>query len=184
MWRDLKFALRMLGRERVLSAVVVVTAALGIGGSTAVFSVVSAVLIRDLPYSNARQLYVMRALAPDGLPGNVTRREFAPIYELENHPTVETASIAWSQASQIVGSDKRPHPTVRYGVTDRFFAVARTMGQADNDGKRTTISVGHITGGTGKFAGMKGMTRSQGASDGKRGFNETSTEIEYWFLSH
>ncbi len=67
---------------------------------------------------------------------------------------------------------------------DRFFAVARTMGQADNDGKRTTISVGHITGGTGKFAGMKGMTRSQGASDGKRGFNETSTEIEYWFLGH
>ena len=43
----------------------------------------------------------MRALAPDGLPGNVTRREFAPIYERENHPTVETASIAWSQASQI-----------------------------------------------------------------------------------
>ena len=123
MWRDLKFALRMLGRERLLSAVVVVTAALGIGGSTAVFSVVSAVLIRDLPYSNAGQLYVMRALAPDGLPGNVTRREFAPIYERENHPTVETASIAWSQASQIVGSDRRPHPTVRYGVTDRFFDV-------------------------------------------------------------
>ena len=123
MWRDLKFALRMLGRERLLSAVVVVTAGLGIGGSTAVFSVVSAVLIRDLPYSNAGQLYVMRALAPDGLPGNVTRREFAPIYERENHPTVETASIAWSQASQIVGSDRRPHPTVRYGVTDRFFDV-------------------------------------------------------------
>ena len=97
MWRDLKFALRMVGRERLLSAVVVVTAALGIGGSTAVFSVVSAVLIRDLPYSNAGQLYVMRALAPDGLPGNVTRREFAPIYERENHPTVETASIAWNQ---------------------------------------------------------------------------------------
>jgi len=38
MWSDLKFALRMLGRERLLSAVVVVTAALGIGGSTAVFS--------------------------------------------------------------------------------------------------------------------------------------------------
>jgi putative ABC transport system permease protein len=123
MWRDLKVALRMMGRERLLSAVVVVTAALGIGGSTAVFSVVSAVLIRDLPYSNAGQLYVMRALAPDGLPGNVTRREFAPIYERENHPTVETASIAWSQASQIVGSDRRPHPTVRYGVTDRFFDV-------------------------------------------------------------
>jgi len=67
---------------------------------------------------------------------------------------------------------------------DRFFTVSRTMGQADDSGKRNTVSVGHITGGTGKFSGMRGMTRSQGASDGKRGFNETSTEIEYWFSGH
>jgi hypothetical protein len=67
---------------------------------------------------------------------------------------------------------------------DRFFASSRTMGHADAGGKRTTMSVGEITGGTGKFAGMRGMTRAQGASDGKRGFNETSAEIEYWFLSH
>jgi hypothetical protein len=67
---------------------------------------------------------------------------------------------------------------------DRFFAASRTMGHADATGKRTTVSVGEITGGTGKFAGMRGMTRAQGASDGKRGFNETSTEIEYWFLGH
>ena len=67
---------------------------------------------------------------------------------------------------------------------DRFFVAARTMGQADATGKRTTVSVGEITGGTGKFAGMKGITRAQGASDGKRGFNETNTEIEYWFAGH
>jgi len=67
---------------------------------------------------------------------------------------------------------------------DRFFVASRTMGQADAAGKRTTISVGEITGGTGKFAGMKGISRAQGASDGKRGFNETSAEIEYWFVSH
>jgi hypothetical protein len=76
-----------------------------------------------------------------------------------------------------------------YGVMvgengDRFYTLARTMGQADGSGKRTTISVGEIRGGTGKFAGMRGMTRAQGASDGKRGFNETSAEIEYWFSGH
>ena len=62
--------------------------------------------------------------------------------------------------------------------------MTRTMGQADAAGKRSTVSVGQITGGTGKFAGMKGLVRSQGASDGKRGFNETSSEIEYWFSGH
>lgn len=67
---------------------------------------------------------------------------------------------------------------------DRFFALSRTMGQADAAGKRSTISVGQITGGTGKFAGMRGLLRAQGASDGKRGFNETASEIEYWFAGH
>lgn len=67
---------------------------------------------------------------------------------------------------------------------DRFFVLSRTMGQADATGKRSTVSVGQITGGTGKFSGMKGLVRSQGASDGKRGFNETSSEIEYWFSAH
>ena len=67
---------------------------------------------------------------------------------------------------------------------DRFFVVSRTMGQADGSGKRSTVSVGQITGGTGKFSGMRGLVRSQGASDGKRGFNETSSEIEYWFSGH
>jgi predicted permease len=126
MWRDLRFAVRALVRQPFLTAVVVGTVALGIGGSTAVFTVLNAVLIRELPYPNGDRLYVMRALAADGLPGNITRREFAQIYERENHPTVETAAIVWSQDSQLVGSDKRGHPAVRYGVTDRFFEVFAT----------------------------------------------------------
>lgn len=64
---------------------------------------------------------------------------------------------------------------------DRFFTFASTMGQADAAGKRTTVSVGSIRGGTGKLAGMKGMLRSTGVSDGKSGLNETQAEIEYWF---
>ena len=77
-------------------------------------------------------------------------------------------------------------PSTNYGVYvlengDKFFTLTTTLGQADAAGKRTTISVGRITGGTGKFVGMKGMVRSTGASDGKAGMNETQTEIEYWF---
>jgi hypothetical protein len=67
---------------------------------------------------------------------------------------------------------------------DRFFALTRSMGHADATGKRSTVSVGQINGGTGKFSGMKGLVRAQGSSDGKRGFNETSTEIEYWLTGH
>ena len=63
---------------------------------------------------------------------------------------------------------------------DKFYSHSSTMGQADAAGKRTSIAVGQIRGGTGKFAAMKGLVRSTGVSDGKAGFNETQTEIEYW----
>lgn len=65
---------------------------------------------------------------------------------------------------------------------DKFFTHTRTMGQADAAGKRTTTGVGEVLGGTGKLAAMKGVVRSNGASDGARGFNETKTEIEYWLV--
>ena len=41
--------------------------------------------------------------------------------------------------------------------------------------------VGTITGGTGKFVGIQGMTQGTGLSDSKAGINENQTEIEYWF---
>lgn len=126
MWRDLKSVLRTLITQPLVATVVVGTVALGIGGSVAVFSVVNAVLIRELPYADAGRLYVMRAVAPDGRLGNISHREFTPIYQNDKHAIVERAAIVWSQDSQIVGSDKRPHLTVRYGVTDRFFDVFGT----------------------------------------------------------
>jgi hypothetical protein len=64
---------------------------------------------------------------------------------------------------------------------DRFFVKSHTMGQANAAGRRSTSSVGQITGGTGKLLNMRGIQRASGASDGKAGLNETSAEIEYWF---
>ena len=63
---------------------------------------------------------------------------------------------------------------------DRFTTHSQTMGHANAEGKRTTVGVGRIIGGTGKLAGIHGFVRTNGISDGKRNFNETSTEIEYW----
>ncbi len=54
--RDVTFALRSLKRQPAFAITAVLTIALGIGATSAIFSVVNAVLLRPLPYSDAARL--------------------------------------------------------------------------------------------------------------------------------
>src|ERR1044071_9374590 len=58
--QDLRLAIRLVAKNPASSAVIVVTLGLGIGATTAIFSMVNAVLLRPLPYPQADQLVQVR----------------------------------------------------------------------------------------------------------------------------
>jgi putative ABC transport system permease protein len=88
--KDLSYAVRSLSRAPGFTLVTVATLALAIGATTAIFSVVDAVLLGGLPYPNADRLVAIRGSAPGtnlpeefGVPDElyVAYREQAPLLE-------------------------------------------------------------------------------------------------------
>ena len=65
---DIRYGLRQFSRQRGSSIVAVLTLALGIGVSTAIFSVIDATMLRPLPYDHPEQLVAVwvEELLPDG----------------------------------------------------------------------------------------------------------------------
>ena len=65
--RDVRFAVRLLVRNRVFALAALTVMALGIGATTAVFTVVRGVLLRPLPYAHADRLVIIRADSSRGM---------------------------------------------------------------------------------------------------------------------
>jgi hypothetical protein len=60
-----------------------------------------------------------------------------------------------------------------------FFTRSALVAQSTGSSKLTATTVGQITGGTGKFAGIQGIVPTLNTADPKAGVNEGQTDIEY-----
>jgi predicted permease len=76
LFKDMRYAWRGLTKHPGFTAIVVVTLALGIGASTAIFSVVNSVMLRRLPYPTADRIVAIQEVNKDGRPGQVTGPNF------------------------------------------------------------------------------------------------------------
>ena len=74
--KDLKYAARGVLKRPTFTAIAIVTLGLGIGASTAIFSVVNSVMLRRLPYPNADRIVAIEEISRDGGQRQVTGPNF------------------------------------------------------------------------------------------------------------
>src|ERR1017187_2452440 len=90
--QDLRFAVRMLARNPGFTAVAVLSLALGIGANTAIFSLLDALLLRDLPVWQPERLVELSVIRR----GDKIPFSFPMFRELERGQKVFSGLMAWT----------------------------------------------------------------------------------------
>ena len=121
--QDVRVTLRAFRRSPGFPLTAIATLALGIGATTAIFTALSAVLLKPLPYPNPDDLYSLRTALTDGriTTGLLSGGE---IYRL-NDPSLSIERAAGFQSGDLtlLAADETPSHVTVYGVTEGFFEL-------------------------------------------------------------
>jgi len=137
LFQDVRFSLRILRKSPGFTAIVVLTMALGIGATTAIFSVVDATLLHPLPYPHSEQL--VRIL--DDLPGvgahdvGMSEPEWQ---DLQHSGIFDNVSPTWYDDNNLTGSAEPARVSLLIEAPNYFAllgvnaAIGRTFPAADH----------------------------------------------------
>src|SRR4051812_31710404 len=95
-FRDVRFAGRVLGKNVGVTAIAVLTLALGIGATTAVYSVVRGVLLRPFPFPKQDELLLIWQKGTDSKPSNVGFATFDDWRRLNHSFSSMSAASFWT----------------------------------------------------------------------------------------
>jgi putative ABC transport system permease protein len=150
---DVRYALRLLIRQRTTSVLILLTLALGIGATTAMFSVIDGVLLRPLPYPGAERIVTV-LWGTNGMEGRETDAAAPGNYLDLKHDAQSFAHMAgyFEQPVDLLDGEGDPARLVGSQVTGEFFevlGVAAAMGRtftaataAQEAGRAAVISDG------------------------------------------
>jgi putative ABC transport system permease protein len=123
LFQDIRVALRGFRRAPGFPLTAIATLALGIGATTAIFTALSAVLLKPLPYPEPQNLYALRTALTDGrvTTGLLSGGE---IFRL-NDPNLSIEHAAGFQAANLtlLGEDDTPSAVTVYAVSEGFFEL-------------------------------------------------------------
>jgi predicted permease len=149
--QDLRLACRSLVTAPIVSAVAILSIALGIGANTAIFSLVNALLLRPLPVSAPERLVTVSAARSHG------RRAWSyPVWDqIRQRAPLFEGAMAWSADQFNLASGGEAHFVDGIWTSGSFFSTlgiaalrGRTFADADDtrgggpDGPVTVISYG------------------------------------------
>jgi predicted permease len=134
--RDLRYALRALGRNRGFAAVAVLSLALGIGANAAIFSLINAVMLRALPVKEPDRLVQITRLSPEGRFSPLSYRLFE--YFRDNMTSISGA-LAQSGGDQAIVIDGEEEFVTAELVSGAYYSVlgiepaaGRLLGPSDD----------------------------------------------------
>ena len=148
--KDLRYALRQLRNQPGFTAVAVLTLALGIGASAAVFSILDAVLLRPLRYQDSSRLVAIwnSEIRNPGTKIFAPYRDFE-VFKSESHSVEALAAVSWARAGEILSWHGSAHQVLAIPATVEFFsllgipaAMGHTFG-VDDQQRGCTVVLAH-----------------------------------------
>src|SRR6478609_1701783 len=121
-FKDLRFAIRNVRKRPNFAVIVIAVLGLGIGSTTAIFSIVDALLLRSLPYPNADRLVLLREVGPRGNQMAVAEPNFEDVVKL-NKSFAHLGVSAGSFPLVVTGNNATARTRVSLASTEFFAAM-------------------------------------------------------------